>query len=230
MLAEVAVKPNKFLAGRSGIYGIRNTENGKIYVGKTIDMYRRCQQYRYDIEHRRMGHINDYLGNAVDKYGISAFEMFPLEFCPITELSERELFWIEKLKSTDRRYGYNLRMDSSSGMKAHPETSDKIRKNLQRQWAEGVRSGHSEHMRNYWKCNPKRSSEQADVLRRVLTKWEYMVETPSGENLMCDYKQLNAFGLRNALTSFKRTGGNSVKCKGHTVTRMAIGGLNEGET
>lgn len=139
------MNPNKFIQSRPAIYGIRNLTNGKLYVGKTHCVYRRCAQYVYDYANRHIGHLNDYLFAAMRKVGINNFEMFVLEFCESEALSERELVWIINFNTTDRNCGYNLRLDSSSGMLAHADTKSKISKNLKRQWAEGIRDGHSEN-------------------------------------------------------------------------------------
>src|ERR1035441_5598068 len=108
--------PNKYIQQRPAVYGIRNLLNGKIYVGKAHCMYRRCAQYLYEFKSGRLGHVNPYLYAAMRKSGLSNFEMFALEFCDSEQLSECELKWMLSLRSTERNFGYNLRMDSSSGI------------------------------------------------------------------------------------------------------------------
>lgn len=87
------------------IYKIENDVNGKIYVGKTLS----------SIEKRFAEHIRDSrketenhrpLYRAFNKYGIEHFHISILEECDVNCLSEREIYWIEKLQSY--HYGYNV--------------------------------------------------------------------------------------------------------------------------
>ena len=86
------------------IYKITNMVNQKIYIGKTL----------FTIEKRFKQHMNEYLKrekehrplySAIKKYGIESFEICILEECSVSELSERERFWIESLGSF--KNGYN---------------------------------------------------------------------------------------------------------------------------
>lgn len=216
--------PNKFLKGRSGVYGIRNLTNGKIYVGKTACFYRRCAQYLYDFKTRRLNHINDYLIRSMSAHGIEKFEFFPLEFCALDDISERELHWINELGSTDRKRGYNLRLDSSSGMTAHPDTREKISANLKAQWAAGVRSDHGDKMRAAWAgCNDERRRMQSETMRAIRTKYEYQVTDLNGDVEVCDFRRLSELGLKSVLSSFARKRNDSVELKGFHILRRPIG-------
>lgn len=216
------MQPNKFLQGRAGVYGIYNPDVGKIYVGKTTDMTRRCAQYRYDFEHDRMGHLNDYLRAAMHKHGFDSFVFFPLEFCPTMRLAETELKWMQKLKSTDRRFGYNLRMDSSSGMTVCDSTREKIKANLVKQWASGMRSGHSEKMKAKWQSDPERRRKQGEAFSALKTKFIYLVKPPRGRTIKVLYQRLADFGLKSAVSSMHKAKTDSVVVKGYRVTRRLI--------
>ena len=216
--------PNKFLKNRSGIYGIRNLVNGKIYVGKTACLYRRCGQYKYDFKTRRLSHLNDYLMGSMSTHGIENFEFFPLEFCSLDDLAERELHWMRELGSTDRRRGYNLRMDSSSGMIVHSETRDRIRENLRAQWAAGIRSNHSEKLKAAWaNATVERRTQQAENMRALRTRFEYEIRFPDGSTEVCDFRRLCELGLKNAPSSFAKKRADTVTIKGVQLTRRPIG-------
>lgn len=90
------------------VYLITNLENGKLYVGQTVN----------SIEHRWSDHVSEaYSGNksnsllhrAIIKYGASSFGICALEECQDVELNEREKHYI---KEYDTYYthdkGYNL--------------------------------------------------------------------------------------------------------------------------
>lgn len=217
------MKPNLFIKNRSGIYGLRNLVNGKIYVGKTKCFYRRCHQYVYDFRERKIGHLNDYLFNAISKVGITEFEFFVLEFCDHEKLTERELHWMDKLNSCNRNHGYNLRRDSSGGMITANETSNKISSNLKRQWSEGLRDNHSEKMKQSWSSNDFRKTEQSNLLRKIKTRYTYLVINPDGIPSIQNYQGLVKMGLKSVISNFKRSNSNKVMCKGHRVTRKLLG-------
>lgn len=219
------MRPNIFLKGRSGIYGIRNVVNNKIYVGKTKCMYTRCHQYVYDFRERSLGHLNDYLFNAMRSAGIDAFEFFPLEFCEIQDCAEKELLWMTKLSSTKRESGYNLRMDSSTGMIVAAETSEKIRRNLKRQWSSGIRDAHGDKLKESWKLNPARRDAQSRLLSKIKTKYEYEITSPDGLQFKCDYAKLRELCLQNCMSTFHRTCKNEVKYKGYVIRRAPKGEL-----
>lgn len=214
--------PNIEIKNRPGIYGIWSMTTGKVYVGKTKCMYKRCHQYIYDIRERALGHINDYLYNAIQKYGVEDFGFFPIEFAPVTRLAELELEWIQRLNSNHRDHGYNLRLDSSTGMIAAPETSEKIRANLIRQWANGERDGHSEKLKANWASDPDRRTAQSDLFSKTLTRYSYEVTSPDGAVETCNYKRLVELGLKNAIGSFHRLKRDDITHKGHQVRRITV--------
>lgn len=214
------MKPDKELKGRSGIYLIVNVRTGKVYVGKTSCFYRRCSQYIYEIREQRHAHINNYLLAAINKLGVGNFKFVVAEFCDVADISQRELAWMRQLRSTDRDHGYNLRMDSRTGMVAHPETVEKIRGNITRQWADGVRDGHSDKLRDYWADADDRKVNQAEVMRKALTKYHYKVHLPTG-CVDVAYKELAELGYaKAAMSAFYKKRHDTVVCKGVTIERV----------
>ena len=106
---------------KSGIYQIKNTQNGKIYIGQTRDLKLRIYEHLRVL--RRGEHHNHYLQRAFNKYGESAFKFSVLEECPIEELDFKEKEWIKKLHSMDADKGYNL----ESGGNVGKEISESVR-------------------------------------------------------------------------------------------------------
>lgn len=219
------MKPIIALKNRPLIYAITNTINGKTYVGKTKCIYRRCYQYLYDFDKRAIGHINDYLYNAMVKYGIDSFEMVPLEFASVDELAERELWWMNHLDTLNRKKGYNLRADSSTGMITHKITSEKISSRLKKEWAEGKRSGHADKLREKWK-DPERRKQQSALFSKIKTKYIYEITTPQGVVETVSYKQLVEYDLGGALSAFHRKKTDNVTVKGYVIKRRSA---NEGQ-
>jgi group I intron endonuclease len=210
----------------SGIYMLFNSVNNKIYIGKTQCFYKRCHQYVYDFKERKIGHLNDYLFNAMNKQGIENFDFVPVEFVGVNDLTERELHWIQHFKTTDRNYGYNIRMDSKEGLITSPETSLKMSENLKRQWASGARDQHSEKLKKSWRDNHERKAAQSALFSRYKTKYEYQVFLPEGVKIL-NYSELVEYGLQTVVGSFHRKKTNDVFCKGVRVVRSPLGESNE---
>ena len=124
------MKLNKNDRKKCGIYCIKNTVNSKVYVGKAKDIYNRIQGHVYALR-RKSKNENRHLINAWFKYGEDSFEYFVIEELEFDEevLKTRELYWIDNYKSIDRKFGYNLRRDSSTQMFVHEETRLLMSKN-----------------------------------------------------------------------------------------------------
>lgn len=104
-----------------GIYVIRNKIDNKIYVGSSIDVNGRLSQHKkYLIRNK---HPNSHLQNAWNKHGGDNF-IFKLRELSLKKcLIKKEQFWIDKYRSYNRKYGYNIapRADRT-------EVSDETRK------------------------------------------------------------------------------------------------------
>lgn len=86
------------------IYIIRNSVNGKIYIGQTrttID-----QRWHEHLRHAEYG--NCVINRAMRKYGVDKFSIEILETCDREILDEREMYYIDKYNSTDSNIGYNV--------------------------------------------------------------------------------------------------------------------------
>lgn len=98
---------------------IRNTVNGKLYIGQTDDY-----------EKRWKGHLKKsskcrYLKHAFNKYGIDKFEFKVLIICFDEDMNRYEVDYMHKY-NTIVPNGYNLREGGNSG-RHHEETKKKIR-------------------------------------------------------------------------------------------------------
>ena len=161
------MKIDKKLCDCAGIYVIKNSINGKIYVGKSKNCYKRLHQHLSDIKiDNRNYNENPYLLNAFKKYGNENFECYILEKIIESDinilerlLSERELYWMKELDSLNKDKGYNLRWDSQGKCFCSEETSEKISNRLKKEWETGIRSDHSNKMKNYWENNQNRKNQ-----------------------------------------------------------------------
>ncbi len=107
----------------SGIYNIRNKISNKIYIGSTINIYKREQQHKNLLN--KNNHKNKILQNAFNKYGKENFQFEIIEYLDDKEkLIEREQNWIDFFKPE-----YNIRKiaENNLGIKFSKESKQKLR-------------------------------------------------------------------------------------------------------
>lgn len=103
------------------VYKLENLINGKVYVGQTKNFKQRKMAH---IHMMSQGHSNRWIKADVEQYGAENFSISILEECSVDELDEKEIYWIDKLKSYQREYGYN----NSMGGKNHVIFSEQTKK------------------------------------------------------------------------------------------------------
>jgi len=87
------------------IYKTTNLVNNKIYIG---------QDSKNNSNYIGSGLL---LERAIKKHGIENFKKETLEHCKsFDELNEKEILWIEKLNSTNKKIGYNISNGGQGGI------------------------------------------------------------------------------------------------------------------
>lgn len=155
--------------GKSGIYCIKNVVNNKVYIGKAKCIYKRIKQHITHLNTKSKDE-NPHLINSWHKHGRQNFEYFVLEYCEIEILSEKELFWIKKLNSLDRNKGYNLRLDSSTGLVITEQTRQKLRNSQIERFKNPEERKKCSH--NYWKNNPSELKKMAEKVAKLNVKYK----------------------------------------------------------
>lgn len=117
-----------------GVYKIVNTENGKMYIGSSVDVERRFSRHRKDLDKGQ--HHCEYLQRAWNKHGRDSFSFEVIEECK-TEEDAR----LAEQKYIDSMYDtlYNTSKVSSGGdlISYHPrraEIVEKMSKSLQEKY------------------------------------------------------------------------------------------------
>lgn len=110
----------------SGIYGIKNKVNHKIYIGQSNNInYRKNTHLR---ELKKGIHYNQHLQNSYNKHSRENFEFVILELCAAESLCENEQKWIDSLPR-EKLYNKNFYVYDLSGKrnpffgKKHNETA-----------------------------------------------------------------------------------------------------------
>ena len=110
------------MSDSTGVYQIRNTVNGRVYVGSAAKSFkRRWAGHRRSL---KLGtHCNRHLQAAWVKYSAECFVFEVLEECPPEMCIAREQWHMDDLRAYDVRYGYNLSPTAGSqlGYKHTPE-------------------------------------------------------------------------------------------------------------
>lgn len=94
------------------IYRIVNKENNKSYVGQTINFRKRRSQHYNALSKGK--HCSTYLQKSFNKNGENNYYIEILEEVNTENICEREIYWIEKLDSSNRDKGYNILVNSPS--------------------------------------------------------------------------------------------------------------------
>ncbi|GAF91756.1 unnamed protein product, partial [marine sediment metagenome] len=124
---------SNFITPFGYIYCHKNIINDKKYIG--VNISRKSPRNLFLNGKRRT--LNAFLKaykysphfyNALKKDGIESFETTVLDFTTnLKDTDNKELFYIQKYKTLDRRYGYNLRAGGRNGLLSE-ETKRKIGK------------------------------------------------------------------------------------------------------
>lgn len=105
------------------IYKI-NFPNGKIYIGRTVDLKRRVCEHN----HRKPNAVCDF---AIKKYGeITEWEILQDDFTK-RDIYESEKFWINYFNSADEKIGYNISIGGKDTQASGEDNSRSVFSNLE---------------------------------------------------------------------------------------------------
>lgn len=91
-----------------GIYKIQNLVNKKIYIGQSENISQRWKAHRNRPFNENSPQYDSPIYRAIRKYGLENFSFEVVEECEISELNEKEIYWIEFYDSNNDKKGYNL--------------------------------------------------------------------------------------------------------------------------
>lgn len=100
-----------------GIYKITNNINNKCYIGQSIHIKRRWIEH---VTASKNENPLSLISKAIKKYGKDNFSFEILEQCKISELNEREMYWIKYYNSFGS--GYNMTAGGEGWHKYDPQT------------------------------------------------------------------------------------------------------------
>lgn len=109
-----------------GIYKILNIINNKIYIGSSKELYTRIKRHKYQLKNNIHG--NFHLQNAWNKYGEKSFIFEIIKKCELDNLINLEEYYINKYKSNNRKFGYNIESFICGRKEMSSNTKSKISK------------------------------------------------------------------------------------------------------
>ena len=112
------------------VYMIKNTVNGKVYIGSSVDANKR---YKSHTSHLKKGvHHSIRLQRSFDKYGEEAFVFIVLKYTDKNQHRKEEARVLKMLDATNPEKGYNNSDLTELGVIKHTETTkEKIKKSNQ---------------------------------------------------------------------------------------------------
>lgn len=108
----------------SGVYVIKNIQNGKLYVGSSINIYSRWATHKTQL--RNNSHPNLYLQRVWNKYGEASFRFQILLICEPEKVVLYEQKAIDKFDAFKNGYNGRPKAENCLGVK-HSEESKKKR-------------------------------------------------------------------------------------------------------
>lgn len=114
MSLKLIIAPASEPPNYSGIYCIRCTQNGKVYIGSAVWVAKRWRGHREAL--RNGAHHSPLLQRAWNKYGEEAFEFSVLMACEKGDLITVEQSFIDRFRSADRNHGFNINPVAGSNL------------------------------------------------------------------------------------------------------------------
>jgi len=175
------------------IYLVTNSKNDKVYVGQT--QKNKCKErwkehLREAVRATETGEIRGcrYLNYAIAHYGSEVWDVRKIDTAySLSELNEKEDFWIKKYDSTNSDKGYNLR-EGGDGSFVNQETIELLREANIRQFSdlENIKR-HSEITKEMW--NNKEYREKQEIARNSSKFKERMREVGAEKWERLEYRK-----------------------------------------
>lgn len=192
---EIYIDANKNIV-YGFIYQIENKINNKKYIGQTTrNLTKRIWEYKSAYNLNKL--YNDYLLNSFNKYGWDNFEFTIIDTAEnLIELNEKEIKYIEKYNTLNRKFGYNIEFGGNNSIPA-TETLEKMSKShlgiIQNSgWIEKrISKAGTLEAKKYGKV--KTDDEKSNLSINSPKYWEGKSRDETTKKKISDTKKLNGF-------------------------------------
>lgn len=143
-----------------GIYKITNNITNNEYVGQSVNIEKRWKDHKKEAFNEN-SHCYEYpLYKAIRKYGIENFTFVILEECLVSELNEKEKYWIKYYDTFFNGYNQTMGGDGSGnsinkekiiGIIHDLETTQMFHKEIAEKWDISIEMVQGINTGRYWK-------------------------------------------------------------------------------
>ena len=149
-----------------GIYKI-TSPTGKIYIGQSIDIQRRFNEYKSN----KGCSVATRLYHSLKKYGFENHTTEILIECDVSELNDKEIYFIEKYLSFNTEHGMNLHSGGNSH-KVSDETREKLRLSHlgQPAWNKGIKRTEEQKKAQSEKMKGRKASDETKLKMSIARK------------------------------------------------------------
>lgn len=196
--------------GIIGIYIIKNADNGKVYIGQSVDVeYRICCHFsklKWD------RHDNEHLQRAYNK-NPSAFTWELLCACEQSELDDLEIEYIAKYHSADPSHGYNKQYGGQAEHRCTAETRKKM--------SEVKKGKHfsEEHRKKIGEANKRRKLSDETKRKIGMKQARSVIQTDLDGNFIARHESIKeaskAVGLKSPNSIRNALNGLTVQSAGY---------------
>ena len=161
-----------------GIYKITNKVNDKVYIGQSVDIYKRWDAHINTSNDKNKKEYNYPLYSAFRKYGIENFDFEILEVCDKETLDDLEIKYIKEYNSCtlDKNgYGYNQNHGGKNGYHENKITEEKEKIRIKKL----KKSMKGEN-------NPMFGKHHSDEVRKIISDFRKNNQTCKTRNVICD--------------------------------------------
>lgn len=125
-------KIDEKLRFKCGVYEFFNLENGKRYIGSSVNIYNRLHEHIHNLKNNKAH--NKHFQSAWNKYGEDNFIYGVLEYCSKDLQFEREQYYLDLIHP---EYNLTYNVIANTGKSLSEETKKKISETLKAKYASG---------------------------------------------------------------------------------------------
>jgi group I intron endonuclease len=173
------------------IYKIENSLNNDFYIGSTTNLKKRYYTHLYDIRKNKNTCVK--LIRAVNKYEEHNFIFYIIEKCDISNLLNREQYYLDKLNP---KYNIAKIAGSNLGIKRTEET--KLKKSISqiKNWSnDEYRKIHLEKLSKNWKKGS--SHKMAKITEEEVKKIKIKIRDGMGSKEISNFLNISYFSVKD---------------------------------